>query len=51
MDALRSGAVERFTVNSSLHARSVYERFGFVATAETQYKEGLAFVPMEIETQ
>lgn len=36
----------RFTVNSSLFAVAVYERFGFVATDIPQTKNGLAFVPM-----
>jgi ribosomal protein S18 acetylase RimI-like enzyme len=39
----------RFTVNSSLAAVAVYERFGFVATDGPQTKNGLAFVPMVYE--
>lgn len=36
-----------FTVNSSLPAIPVYERFGFVATSAPQSKNGLSYVPME----
>jgi ribosomal protein S18 acetylase RimI-like enzyme len=39
----------RFTVNSSLFAVAVYERFGFVATDGPQTRNGLAFVPMVYE--
>ena len=36
-----------FTVNSSINARPVYERFGFEATDEAQHQNGLDFVPMK----
>jgi ribosomal protein S18 acetylase RimI-like enzyme len=39
----------RFTVNSSLGAVAVYERFGFVATDGPQTRNGLVFVPMVYE--
>lgn len=42
----RSGS-DRFIVNSSLPAVSVYERFGFVASGAPQSKNGLTYVPME----
>ena len=35
-----------FTVNSSLYAVPVYERFGFEATAAKVELDGVAFVPM-----
>ncbi|WP_332939868.1 GNAT family N-acetyltransferase [Lysobacter sp. CCNWLW3] len=38
---------QTFVVNSSLPAIPVYERFGFVAKAEPQTKNGLVYVPME----
>ena len=37
-----------FTVNSSLYAVSVYERFGFVATGPKVEMDGVAFVPMQL---
>jgi GNAT superfamily N-acetyltransferase len=49
--ALReSGAVE-MTVNSSLKAYPVYERFGFVATGSEVHTHGIAFVPMKLKLQ
>lgn len=36
-----------FTVNSSLFAVPVYERFGFIAKTPPQTANGLVFVPME----
>ncbi len=47
--ALQTGNSGRFTVNSSLNAVPVYERFGFVATGATIEKNGVAFVPMELQ--
>jgi GNAT superfamily N-acetyltransferase len=37
-----------FTVNSSLYAVSVYEKFGFSPTSEPQTKSGINFVPMQL---
>jgi GNAT superfamily N-acetyltransferase len=37
----------RFTVNSSLFAVPVYERFGFIANDSPQAANGLVFVPMQ----
>lgn len=45
---LRAGNTGRFTVNSSLNAVAVYERFGFVATGPRVEKHGVAFVPMQL---
>ena len=45
--ALADGAPDRFTLNSSLLARPLYERWGFEATEEPITMDGLAFVPME----
>jgi predicted GNAT family N-acyltransferase len=47
-DAFAQGAPGPFTVNSSLYARPLYERFGFVATSAPVVKDGIAFVPMEL---
>jgi GNAT superfamily N-acetyltransferase len=46
--ALQAGNSGRFTVNSSLNAVLVYERFGFVATGPKVEKHGVAFVPMQL---
>jgi GNAT superfamily N-acetyltransferase len=37
-----------FTVNSSLYAVAVYEKFGFSPTSEPQSKNGISFVPMQL---
>ncbi|MEM9556554.1 MAG: GNAT family N-acetyltransferase [Acidobacteriota bacterium] len=37
-----------FTVNSSIYAQPVYERFGFRATGEVVHQDGIAFVPMAL---
>ena len=47
--ARAAGNPGRFTVNSSLYAVSVYERFGFVATGPEVRKDGLAFLPMVLD--
>ena len=44
--AVRAGNPGRFTVNSSLGAMPVYERFGFVSSEPTVAKHGIAFQPM-----
>jgi GNAT superfamily N-acetyltransferase len=44
--AIRAGNPRRFTVNSSLGAVPVYERFGFVSTESTVAKHGISFQPM-----
>lgn len=44
--ALLAGNPGRFTVNSSLSAVAVYERFGFVANGPTIAKHGISFQPM-----
>ena len=36
------------TVNSTLHAVPVYQRFGFVATGPETARDGIVFVPMEL---
>ncbi len=38
----------RITVNSTLHAVPVYHKFGFIVSGPTVKKDGIAFVPMEI---
>ena len=47
--AVAGGNTGRFTVNSSLNAVPVYERFGFVAAGAVQVQNGIAFVPMELD--
>ena len=44
--AVRAGNAGRFTVNSSLRAVPVYERFGFVASGPSIAKHGISFQPM-----
>lgn len=44
--ALRAGNGGRFTVNSSLNAIPVYERFGFIPSGAKVEKHGVAFLPM-----
>lgn len=45
--ALRAGNGGQFTVNSSLNAVPVYERFGFIPSGPKFEKNGVAFVPMQ----
>jgi GNAT superfamily N-acetyltransferase len=44
--ALTLGNLGRFTVNSSLGAIPVYERFGFVSNGTVIVKHGISFQPM-----
>jgi GNAT superfamily N-acetyltransferase len=46
-ESLRTGA-SSFTVNASLNAIAVYERFGFVIAAPVQDMGGVRFVPMRL---
>jgi len=46
--ALRTGNSGRFTVNSSLNAVAVYERFGFIPIGPKVEKHGVAFMPMQL---
>ncbi|HZG41501.1 MAG TPA: GNAT family N-acetyltransferase, partial [Longimicrobium sp.] len=46
--AAEGGNTGGFTVNSSLDAVPVYERFGFTATGAVQVQNGIAFMPMEM---
>jgi predicted N-acetyltransferase YhbS len=46
--ALRAGNPGEFTVNSSVYAVPVYERFGFVPTGPRVEANGIAFVPMRL---
>jgi GNAT superfamily N-acetyltransferase len=48
-ETLAAGNPGRFTVNSSLGALPVYERFGFVVAGEEVRKDGVAFVPMVLD--
>ncbi len=50
--AVKQGAsdgIEAFTVNSSVNAVPVYERFGFRATGLRTEMNGIAFVPMKAD--
>ena len=44
--AVQAGNPGRFTVNSSVGAVPVYERFGFVVSGPTVSKHGISFQPM-----
>ncbi len=46
--ALGAGNPGRFTVNSSLNAVPVYERFGFVPSGSEVQTHGIAFLPMQL---
>jgi GNAT superfamily N-acetyltransferase len=46
--ALANGNAGSFTVNSTVYAVPVYERFGFRATSARVEKNGVAFVPMQL---
>jgi GNAT superfamily N-acetyltransferase len=46
--AVAAGNTGGFTVNSTLDARPVYERFGFVAAGDPQRVHGIAFQPMTL---
>jgi len=45
--ALEAGNAGHFTVNSSLNAVSIYERFGFSPSGPTVETHGIAFLPMK----
>jgi predicted GNAT family N-acyltransferase len=49
--ALASGNPGHFTVNASLTAVPVYERFGFVANGEKVETHGIAFLPMKLSDE
>jgi predicted GNAT family N-acyltransferase len=44
---LADNTYETITVNSSLFATSIYEKLGFVRTAEAREENGIRYVPME----
>jgi len=46
--AIQSGNPGKFTVNSSLNALPVYEKFGFVASGPVVQTHGVAFQPMQL---
>ncbi|MGY4827677.1 GNAT family N-acetyltransferase [Sphaerotilaceae bacterium SBD11-9] len=48
-EARKAGNPGRFTVNASLNAVPVYERFGFVRVGEIQHMHGITFQPMRLE--
>jgi GNAT superfamily N-acetyltransferase len=45
--AIQSGNPGKFTVNSSLNALPVYEKFGFVASGPILQTHGVVFQPMQ----
>jgi len=47
-EALAAGNPGLFTVNSSLNAVPVYEKFGFVRKGEVQHMHGVSFQPMHL---
>jgi GNAT superfamily N-acetyltransferase len=47
--ALKAGNSGVFTVNASMNAVAVYERFGFAATGAAIVANGLRFVPMQLK--
>ena len=49
--AHQGAAACEFTVNSSLNAVRVYERFGFVAVGTALEAHGIAFQPMRLTSQ
>ncbi|WOB06857.1 GNAT family N-acetyltransferase [Piscinibacter gummiphilus] len=49
-DAVQAGNPGEFTVNSSLNAVPVYERFGFVREGEVQRMHGISFQPMRLRS-
>lgn len=48
-ETIAAGNPGYFTVNSSPYAVPVYRRFGFVTTAPEQRKNGVVFMPMELD--
>ncbi|WP_395004674.1 GNAT family N-acetyltransferase, partial [Undibacterium sp.] len=47
--AIAAGNQGEFTVNSSMYAQAMYEKFGFVASGEKQETHGLVFIPMVLK--
>ena len=48
-ESLRQGRASRFTVNASLNAVAVYERFGFLPVEKVVSAHGVCFQPMAFE--
>lgn len=46
-DAVSNG-INMFTVNSSIYAVPIYEKFGFSATNGPQTRNGINYVPMQL---
>jgi GNAT superfamily N-acetyltransferase len=46
--AVAKYGITKFTVNSSVSSRSVYEKFGFVAIQNERDRNGVVDVPMEL---
>ncbi|MDG4555606.1 MAG: GNAT family N-acetyltransferase [Candidatus Competibacter sp.] len=48
-NAMAAGNRGQFTVNSSLNAVPIYEKFGFVRKGEVQYIHGISCQPMQLQ--
>ncbi len=48
-EVIAMGNPGQFTVNASLNAVPVYERFGFVRKGEVQHMHGISFQPMHLQ--
>ena len=48
-NAMATGNPGQFTVNSSLNAVPIYEKFGFVRKGDVQYMHGISFQPMQLQ--
>ena len=46
--SIASGNVDGFTVNSSTHAKIVYDKLGFVAHSGPQNRNGIVTIPMKL---
>ncbi|HEV7816938.1 MAG TPA: GNAT family N-acetyltransferase [Janthinobacterium sp.] len=46
--AIAAGNTQGFTVNSSVHAAAMYQRFGFVASGPRVEQHGIAYIPMQL---
>ncbi|MFZ6657903.1 GNAT family N-acetyltransferase [Undibacterium sp. TJN19] len=51
LHAVEHGHGNAHTVNSSLNAIPVYERFGFTANGEVTVMHGISFLPMRLQKQ
>ena len=45
---IKNGNAGVFTVNSSVNAKSVYEKFGFVSQSDVLERNGITYIPMKL---